>query len=70
MIANMDNLRDLQARVNLETASHISTEYNLGGVRLYHQANKESKKEYLTETVPIDNAIAHLQGCLYNHYLN
>ncbi len=70
MIANMDNLRDLQARVNLETASHISTEYNLGGVRLYHQATEDKPKEYLTETVPIDYALAYLEGCLYNHYLN
>jgi hypothetical protein len=70
MIANMDNLRDLVGKVNLECCTHITTEYNLGGVRLYHQANQESPKEYLTETVPIDNAIAYLEGCLYNHYLN
>jgi len=70
MIANMDNLRDLVGKVNLECCTHITTEYNLGGVRLYHQANEESPKEYLTETIPLDTAIAYLEGCLYNHYLN
>jgi len=68
MIANMDNLRDLQARVNLETGSHIRSEYNLGGVRLYE--GDDIPPRYLTETMPIDNALAYLEGCLYNHYLN
>ena len=71
MIANMDNLSDLQARVNLELASHISTEYNLGGVRLY--SYKDSAKDataYLTGTIPIGEAIKFLEGCLYSHYLD
>lgn len=68
MIANMDNLRDLQARVNLELATHISTEYNLGGVRLYNY--KEETKGYLTGTIPIGEALKFLEGCLYSHYLD
>ena len=68
MIANIENLSEMLGRVNLETGSHLRVERNLGGVRIYE--GDETPPQYLTETIPIDNAIAYLEGCLYNHYLN
>ncbi len=68
MIASRENLSHLLGRVNLETGSHLRVQDNLGGVRIYE--GDDEPPSYLTETIPIDNAIAYLEGCLYNHYLN
>ena len=71
MIANMDNLQELQARVNLELGTHISTEYNFGGVRLYsYKDSAQDATAYLTGTIPIGEALKFLEGCLYTHYLD